>query len=185
MGRSSKWIEMLGMPPLRQHWQQVNRAERAAQAELRARRKARDNTRAKCTCDAYKFPHRPGGGLCRYPDSPAVRWQEAQATEIAERVAIFRERCGEPTTEQMVDLVALTTRPYRPYRKRYAGIVRQIARANGLHPIRDRAAIESIMPRVLDLAKQLHRQHPKYKYRNMEITETGIRGYWTTAGPTM
>ena len=28
----------------------------------------------------------------------------------------------------------------RPYRKRYVGLVRQIARANGLHPIRDRAA---------------------------------------------
>lgn len=23
-----------------------------------------------CTCDAYSFPHRPGGGLCRWPDVP-------------------------------------------------------------------------------------------------------------------
>jgi hypothetical protein len=63
--------------------------------------------------------------------------------------------------------------------------VRQIARNNGLNPIRDRAAIEAMMPRTLALAKQLHRQHPKYKYRNMEITESGVTGYWTTAGPTM
>src|SRR5687767_5130043 len=34
----------------------------------------------------------------------------------------------------------------RPYRKRYAGILRQIARASGLHPIKDRAAIEALMP---------------------------------------
>src|SRR5258705_11144219 len=117
MGRPPKWIAALGMPPLRQHWQQVNREERAAQAELRAKRKTRDNTRAKCTCHAYKFPHRPGGGLCRYPDPPAVRWQDAQATEIAERGGKFRERWGEPTTGQMAELVASTTRPYPPHPK--------------------------------------------------------------------
>jgi hypothetical protein len=85
----------------------------------------------------------------------------------------------------MSDAIALTTKPYRPYDKRYAGIRRQIACANGLHPIRDRAAIESIIPGVLGLAKQLHRQHPKYKYRNMEITERGVTGYWTIAGAEM
>ena len=49
-----------------------------------------------------------------------------------------------------------------------AKIRRQIVRNNGLHP-----------------AKQLHRQRPEYKYRNMEITENGVTGHWTTAGPTM
>lgn len=73
----------------------------------------------------------------------------------------------------------------RPYRKRYAGILRQIARANGLHPIRDRAVIEAIMPRVLALAKQAKRQAPKAKYRNMEITANGIRAQWQSAGPMM
>lgn len=24
-----------------------------------------------CTCPAYRWPHRPGGGLCRWPDPPA------------------------------------------------------------------------------------------------------------------
>lgn len=23
-----------------------------------------------CTCAAYRWPHRPGGGLCRWPDPP-------------------------------------------------------------------------------------------------------------------
>src|SRR4051812_24410309 len=181
MSGRSNW----GLPPLREYWREINRQERQAQADVRATRNARDKKRAKCRCDAYKFPHRPGGGLCRYPEPPAVRWQDAQTAEIAERVAKFRKSDGEPTAEQMADLTALTTKPYRPYRKRYAGLLRQIARANGLHPIRDRKAIEAVVPRALMLAKQLHRQQPRYKYRNMEITEKGVTGYWTTAGPTM
>ena len=26
-----------------------------------------------CECEAYAFPHRPGGGLCRWPDPPIFR----------------------------------------------------------------------------------------------------------------
>jgi len=26
-----------------------------------------------CTCRAYAWPHRPGGGLCRWPDPPTHR----------------------------------------------------------------------------------------------------------------
>jgi hypothetical protein len=33
-----------------------------------------------------------------------------------------------------------------------------------------------MMARWLALAKQLHRQNPKIKFRNMEITPTGIAG---------
>src|SRR3954452_10853050 len=135
MGRPREYPDGFRWPPLRPHWQAMNRAERTAKATQRAKRKERDKNRAKCRCDAYKFPHRPGGGLCRYPDPPAVRWQDAQAAEIAGRVAKFRARSGEPTAEQMADLIAMTTKAHRPYRKRYAGIRRQIARANGLHPI--------------------------------------------------
>ena len=29
----------------------------------------------KCRCRAYAFPHRPGGGLCRWPDPPAREMQ--------------------------------------------------------------------------------------------------------------
>jgi len=70
-------------------------------------------------------------------------------------------------------------------RVRYAGIVKQIARANGLHPIRDRATIQAIMPGVVALAKQAKRRNPRVKYRNMEITENGISARFQTAGPMM
>jgi hypothetical protein len=199
MGRLTKWATGLGFtpeqiaaafPPLRQYWRECNRYDRAVTAWERAKRKARDKNRAKCRCDAYKFPHRPGGGLCRYPDPPEVRWQDAQATEIAARLAKFRAREGEPNAEQMADLVALTTKPTRPNRKRYAGILRQIARNSGLHPIRHRDLIEALMPEMLLLAKQLKRQDPRLKYRNMKVTEQTpghwrLEGWWTTAGPTM
>src|SRR4051794_40809456 len=179
MARRSKEWAALGLLPLRQHWQEINRAERAAKARQRTYRKSFTKRRPKCTSDAYKFPHRPGGGLCRYPDPPAVRWQDAQAAEIAERIEKFKARCGEPTTEQMADLVALMTKPCRRHHKRYAGILRQIARNNGMHPIRDRDLIQDLLPRLMGLAKQLKRQCPKwkYKYRNMEIVDNGNGRY--------
>jgi hypothetical protein len=175
----------LALPPLREYWREINRHNRQAEAELRLKRKARDKKRAKCCCDAYKFPHRPGGGLCRHPDPPAVRWQDAQAAEIATRAAKFRERCGEPSIQQMADLIAMTTKPGRPYRVRYAGIRRQIARANGLHPIRDRAVIGQLMPQLIAIAKQAKSQHPRAKYRNVEIIQNGVRLQWQSAGPMM
>src|SRR5687768_11792407 len=119
--RSKAWTD-IGLLPLRQHWQENNREDRQAHAEQQAKRKASDKRRRNCRCEAYKFPHRPGGGLCRWPEPPAVRWQDAQAAEIAERVAKSRERWGEPTPEGMADLISMTTKPHRPYRKRYAGI---------------------------------------------------------------
>ncbi|HVS72223.1 MAG TPA: hypothetical protein VHQ47_13285 [Phycisphaerae bacterium] len=153
MARRSGWIAALGMPPLREHWREINREAREAQAQERATHKTRDQRRPRCRCQAYPWPHRPGGGLCRYPDPPVERYQ--------------RKAGG------------------RPYRTRYAGLRRQIARNNGLHPIRDRAAIDALLPQALMLAKQLHQQHPKYKYRNIEITDNGVTVYWTTAGPSM
>src|SRR5436190_437968 len=150
MGRPAKIWADFPMPPLRQYWGQINRQERQAQAEERSERKARDKHRSKCRCEAYPWPHRPGGGLCRWPDQPLERWQPKPGG--------------------------------RPYRGRYVGLRRQIARANGLHPIRDRAAIEELMPRVMAQAKLLKRQYPRVKYRNIEIKETGITGRATTAG---
>jgi len=157
-GRPPKWLAeenaLLGWgEPLRQYWRAINRDERRAVAKVRAKRKAHDKRRAKCRCEAYPWPHRPGGGFCRFPDPPLERWQRKPGV--------------------------------RPYRKRYAGIRRQIARNNGLHPIRDRATIDAMMPSVMNMAKHLHAQHPKYKYRNIAITDKGITGNWTTAGPTM
>ena len=31
------------------------------------------NRQIKCDCAAYPFPHRPGGGYCRWPDAPLVQ----------------------------------------------------------------------------------------------------------------
>lgn len=155
MGRHSKALAavFLGLPPLREYWREINRQEREDQAQVRADRKARDKKRRKCQCEAYPWPHRPTGGLCRWPDPPTERWQPKPGG--------------------------------RPYRKRYAGLLRQIARNNGLHPIRDWATIEALMPRVLAQAKLLHDRCPRVKYRNIEITETGLTGHYQTAGPMM
>lgn len=34
----------------------------------------------KCTCEAYNFPHRPGGGLCRWPEAPKFRLTTPEGT---------------------------------------------------------------------------------------------------------
>ena len=153
MGRRIGCFTAAGFPPLRQYWQEINRHDREVAAQVRAEHKARDQRRPRCRCEAYRWPHRPCGGLCRYPDPPVEKWQPKPGG--------------------------------RPYRKRYAGILRQIARNNGLNPIRDQQAIEALMPQVLAKAKELHRKHPKCKYRNMEITDNEVIPWWTTAGPTM
>lgn len=33
-----------------------------------------------CQCEAYAWPHRPGGGLCRWPDAPHYRWPKPAGT---------------------------------------------------------------------------------------------------------
>lgn len=33
-----------------------------------------------CTCAAYAWPHRPGGGLCRWPDPPLYRCTTPSST---------------------------------------------------------------------------------------------------------
>jgi hypothetical protein len=161
MAHPPKWIaesnaEMGWLPSLRNHWRTINCRQRQADAQVRAHRKARDKHRPKCRCGAYPWPHRPRGGLCRWP-----RWPD-------------------PPLERYV-----RRKPRKRYGERYAGLLRQIARTNGLHPIRDRAQIERIMPAVLRLAKYLKQQCPRIKYRNILITETGVRGVFQTPGPRM
>ncbi len=61
---------------------------------------------------------------------------------------------------------------------------------SGLHPIRDRALIAQYMPSILQMAKQLKQQHPRLKYRNMEVTsiegtKVTLRANFQTAGPMM
>lgn len=68
-----------------------------------------------CSCAAYRWPHRPGGGLCRWPGAPAAEHRPA--------------------------------RPFYPRpRVRLRGKVRDKVLGAGLHPIRDRIAIQRIMP---------------------------------------
>jgi hypothetical protein len=43
-----------------------------AHANPRTRRNRRVGA-PPCTCPAYQWPHRPGGGLCRWPDPPHYR----------------------------------------------------------------------------------------------------------------
>lgn len=169
MGRKARWLErenaLSGTPEsLRKYWQECNRHDKLLADYARASRKARDKKRAKCRCEAYPWPHRPGGGLCRWPEPPQERWQPKQ----------MRKR--------------------RPHGERYIGLRRQLARASGLHPIRDRALIEALMPTVLAKAKELKRQTPRVKYRNIRITYAtvvagnisfGLEGKWQTAGPMM
>ena len=154
VGRPSKLIadlkNALGFPPSREYWRAINLSVRQARARRRARQKVRDKRRPKCRCEAYPWPHRPGGGFCRHPDPPLEKWKPKAGS--------------------------------RPYRKRYVGLRRQIARANGMHPIKDRAAMDVYIPRTLALAKHFKRQCPRLRYRNVFITETGIRGEITDAG---
>src|SRR5687768_10882057 len=103
--RISEENKAWGWGPLREYWRQINREERLAKAQQRANQKARDKKRRKCRCEAYPWPHRPGGGLCLWPDPPLARWKPKYDSK------------------------------YRPYRRRYVGLRRQVARANGLHPI--------------------------------------------------
>lgn len=72
---------------------------------------------------------------------------------------------GEPLPDQMHDLVALTTKPTRPYSSQYAGLRREIARNNGWHPIRDKALIQKRLDLVLLSAKHIKKQNPKIRYR--------------------
>lgn len=141
----------LGIPSLREYWREIRRDEREAAERQRALRKASDKGRPKCRCKAYPWPHRPAGGLCRFPDPPTECWQ----------------RKPKP----------------RPYRGRYAGLRRQIARANGLHPIKDRGQIQALLPGAISVGKQIKRQKPQMRFRNLEITETGVTVYLPGCGP--
>jgi hypothetical protein len=138
---------------LRAYWRELNRQERAAVEHRRQQMKANAKRQAKCQCKAYPWPHRPGSGLCRYPDPPMKIYQ--------------RKKAG------------------RPYCRRYAGLRRRIARANGLHPIRDRAEIDRLLPPAITQAKELKRRYPAMKYRNIEITADGVTATVQTIGPDM
>src|SRR5689334_6798938 len=39
-----------------------------------------------CNCAAYAWPHRPGGGFCRWPDPPLFRLLTPKSTHCEERM---------------------------------------------------------------------------------------------------
>ena len=82
MGGPRKEWAALGWGPLRQYWQDINRRERAAKAEVRARRKQTDKARPKRRLEAYPWPHRPAGGPMSLA-LPANRVLEAQSRAAA------------------------------------------------------------------------------------------------------
>ena len=46
--------------------------------------------RATCRCPAYPWPHRPRGGLCRFPDLPAGVWSRPKQGFSAPDASWFR-----------------------------------------------------------------------------------------------
>ena len=40
---------------------------------MRGRRSSEKTNAPACRCPAYNWPHRPGGGLCQWPDPPLFR----------------------------------------------------------------------------------------------------------------
>lgn len=60
-----------------------------------------------CRCVAYAHPHRPGGGLCRYPDEPLYRSTVPAGTHSFPRLP-----------EKWKPLARLLERRYRDYRRR-------------------------------------------------------------------
>lgn len=79
---------------------------------------SRAKRRRTCTCGAYPWPHRPGGGLCRFPDPPEEAWK------------------GKASSHAPVGM-----------RRRSAIRRRLLARYN-LHPIRDREKIRRWLPKL-------------------------------------
>jgi hypothetical protein len=47
--------------------------------------RVRRRTAPLCDCAAYAWPHRPGGGLCRWPDPPRRRSTVPEGTRAAWR----------------------------------------------------------------------------------------------------
>jgi hypothetical protein len=50
-------------------------AQQEKELRQKSQAKARSKRRPKCQCAAYPWPHRPSGGLCRWPDPPLETWK--------------------------------------------------------------------------------------------------------------
>jgi len=75
-------------------------------------------SRPTCQCPAYPFPHRPGGGLCCWPEPPAATW----AGELGRNAATGM--------------------------RRRSRIRRRLIRRYGWNPIADRERIKRWLPKL-------------------------------------
>ncbi len=57
----------------------------AAPAAMLSGHGGRSTGRPSCRCAAYNWPHRPGGGLCRWPDEPEYWLTTPAGTHGSER----------------------------------------------------------------------------------------------------
>jgi hypothetical protein len=71
----------------------------------------------------------------------------------------------------------------RRHATRHLGLRRQIARANGLHPIRDRKFIDDLIPLILKDAKLRKMSDKRFRYRNIQITPIGLYYHASGCGP--
>jgi hypothetical protein len=142
MGRHHKALAeaLAALPSPARWWADIRQTEREEAERKREMQRERDRRRPKCRCAAYPWPHRPKGGFCRSPEPPVACWKP-------------KHECN-----------------YRAYRSRYRGIRRQLAKANNLHPIRDKKQIEQLMQRFYYWAKDLKRRAGrKVNFRNCVI----------------
>lgn len=56
---------------------------------------------ARCDCAAYRWPHRPGGGLCRWPDPPTETCPTPAGTN---RRGLARHRAGRSWAYRLLGL---------------------------------------------------------------------------------
>ena len=64
----------------------VNHAGRHRRGKYGGPRKSTQTHRKPCTCPAYAWPHRPGGGLCRWPAPPLYRCSIPASTHSLPRM---------------------------------------------------------------------------------------------------
>src|SRR5687768_4066694 len=71
-----------------------------------------------CSCTAYPWSHRPGGGLCRWPALPNQQWSGAKS--VSKPTGARADR----------------------------GVRRRLVRMMGWHPVRDRKYILRWLPKL-------------------------------------
>jgi len=56
-----------------------------------------------CECEAYNFPHRPGGGLCRWPKTPKRKLTTPEGTHTGRGIPGFRWTPHLKETRNVID----------------------------------------------------------------------------------